>query len=340
MNLEMPLSARQRTRERWSTGMLQERWHLALGAALECSTVLTYTSAVTSYISFCHLHELSTKPTIEKLCFYIVHTSHHIKPSSVKSYLSGICAELKPFYPDIRSIRSSPLVTRTLAGCAKLLGSPVNRKRALTEGDLRTIIRASPHQPRHDDLLFLAIVLVGWHCLMRLGELVDNDTVSLRDFRKTIARLSVKFHPDPRPHCSFFLPMHKADRLFEGSTVVFEKRSSDLDPLRFFNLYLQSRDPLFPHLPQLWLRASGTVPTRSWFMARIRSIFPSNDVAGHSLRAGGATALALAGTPLHQIQSIGRWSSDTFLIYLRKNPILIQGFLAGGSAFDAQQRNH
>ena len=175
---------------------------------------------------------------------------------------------------------------------------------------------------------------------MRLGELVDSDTVSLCDFRKTISRLSVKFHPNPRPHCSFFLPMHKADRLFEGSTVVFEKRASDLDPIHFFQLYLQSRDSAFPHLPQLWLRSSGAVPTRSWFINRIRTIFPSNEVAGHSLRAGGATALALAGTPLHQIQSIGRWSSDTFLIYLRKNPILIQGFLAGGSAFDAQQTNH
>ena len=340
MNLEMPLLVRQRTCEHWSTGMLQEQWHLVLSTALERSTMLTYTSAITSYISFCHLHKLSTEPTIQKLCFYIVHTSHHIKPSLVKSYLSGICTELEPFYPDIHSIRSSPLVTHTLAGCAKLLGSPVNRKRALTKGDLQTIICASPHRPQHDDLLFLAIILMGWHCLMRLGELVDNDTISLHDFRKTITHLSVKFHPEPRPHCSFFLPMHKSDRLFEGSTVVFEKRTSDLDPLHFFNLYLQSCDALFPHLPQLWLCASGAVPMHSWFMTRIRTIFPSNEVAGHSLHAGGATALALASTPLHQIQSIGRWSSDTSLIYLRKNPILIQGFLAGGSAFDAQQRNH
>ena len=245
-----------------------------------------------------------------------MHTSHHIKPSSVKSYLSGICAELKPFYPDIRTIRSSALVTHTLAGCAKLLSTPVNRKRALTEDNLRTIIHASPHRPEHDDLLLLAIILVGWNCLMRLGEIVDNDTVSLCDFRKTISCLSVKFHPLPGPHCSFFLPMHKADRLFEGSTVVFKQHSSDLDPVRFFQLYLQSRDTLFPHLPQLWLCTSGSVPTHSWFMTHIRTIFPSNEVAGHSLRASGVTALALAGTPLHQIQSIGRWSSDTFLIYL------------------------
>ena len=134
--------------------------------------------------------------------------------------------------------------------------------------------------------------------------------------------------------------MHKADWLFEGSTVVFKKRASDLDPILFFQLYLQSRDSHFPHLLQLWLHMSGSVPTHSWFMSHIYSIFPSNEVTGHSLHTGGVTALALAGTTLHQIQSIGWWSLDTFLIYLQKDPILIQGFLAGGSTFDAQQMNH
>jgi len=41
---------------------------------------------------------------VERLCFYIVYMSHHIKPTLIKSYLLGICAELEPFYPNIRSI--------------------------------------------------------------------------------------------------------------------------------------------------------------------------------------------------------------------------------------------
>ena len=99
--------------------------------------------------------------------------------------------------------------------------------------------------------------------------------------------------------------MHKADRFFEGSTIVLQERHGSLDPLKIFRQYLRSRDHLFPHLPELWLRSSGKVPTRSWFINRLRSFFPGNDIAGHSLRSGGATALALAGTPLHQIQAIG-----------------------------------
>ena len=37
----------------------------------------------------------------------------------------------------------------------------------------------------------------------------------------------------------------------------------------------------------------------------------------HSLRAGFACALMLAGIPLQEIQKLGRWSSNTYLIYLR-----------------------
>src|SRR5258708_31601323 len=101
-------------------GTFREQWTLALGAALEWSTAHTYSSAASSYITFCDLHHFPTKPTVERLCFYIVYMSHFIKPTSVKSYLSGICAELEPFYPDIHSICSSTLVNHMLSGCTKL----------------------------------------------------------------------------------------------------------------------------------------------------------------------------------------------------------------------------
>ena len=179
MNLGIPSSAHQHQHLHWLMGTFHEQWMLALSAVVECSTAHTYTSATTSYINFCDLHNFSTEPTVERLCFYIIYMSHHIKPTSVKSYLLGICAKLEPFYPDICSIHSSKLINCTLTGCTKLYGSPAKRKHVLTESDLLLIIHSTPHCPSHDDLLFNAIILVGWHCLLRLGELVDYDTASL-----------------------------------------------------------------------------------------------------------------------------------------------------------------
>ena len=46
------------------------------------------------------------------------------------------------------------------------------------------------------------------------------------------------------------------------------------------------------------------------------------------MRAGGATALAERGTAPMLIQTAGRWTSDTFNRYVRKNPFLFEALLS------------
>ena len=305
MNIKLCPSTSQPKRQTWSLRHLREARAIALGAALERSMARTYSSALVSYLSFCDSHNFSREPTPDTLSFFVVYMCHHIKPTSVASYLSGICSELEVIWPEVRTHRNSKLVSRTLAGCTKLFRTPATRKHPLMESDLIILQQSIPSTPSHDDLLFIAITFTGWHCLMRLGELVDPDSVALRSYRKTIDRCSIQFKSIPRPHVSFLLPMHKADRFYEGSTVVLEERLGSLDPLKIFRQYLLSRDRSFLHLPELWLHCSGKVPTQSWYIDCLRSLFPTNEIAGHSLRSGRATALALAGTPLHQIQAIG-----------------------------------
>jgi hypothetical protein len=177
----------------------------------------------------------------------------------------------------------------------------------------------------HDELLFFVILLVGFHALMRLGELVWPDKKALQDYRKVTKQSTVEFLPEG---FSFFLPGHKADKFFEGNRVIVQCNAAGDDPDAPFRKYLTSRDNIFPFHAELWLRADGSIPTRSWFIRNLRAHFPSN-VAGHSLRVGGATALAQASIPPHIIQAIGRWASDTFQIYIRQHPMLLAAFLFG-----------
>ena len=72
----------------------------------------------------------------------------------------------------------------------------------------------------------------------------------------------------------------------------------------------------------------GQVPTRHWFMSRLCRFFPK-EIASHSMRSGSTTSLAEAGADLTTIQAVGRWSSDTFRIYIQKNPVLIHAVLFG-----------
>jgi len=58
-------------------------------------------------------------------------------------------------------------------------------------------------------------------------------------------------------------------------------------------------------LDWLSLKTDGHVPSRSWFLNKLKKLFTDENVAGHLLRSGGTTVLALAGVPLNCIQSIG-----------------------------------
>lgn len=325
MNLP-PLSSRQPARTAWTRERLQYERTVAIGSAIDRSTSITYTSALQSYLTFCHLHSFPIDPTPDTLSFFTVYMSHHIKPTSVDSYLSGICNQLEPFFPDVREARRHRLVTRTLRGCKKLRGVATQRKRPLHRNELADLAPTYSTSNSHNDLLFFTILLTGFFGLMRLGELVVPNRLELQDPRKITMRPSVELLSNG---FAFFLPGHKADRFFEGNRIIIQETAAADDPVGPFKRYLTSRDKLFPFHPQLWLRANGSSPTRNWFLRRLKRHFDEPDVAGHSLRAGGATALAEAGIPSHIIQAIGRWSSNTFQIYIRQHPVLLAALLYG-----------
>ena len=301
---------------------------ISLGYSLDASSFGSYTSALNSYITFCNLHALPIDPSPDTLSFYIVFLSTHIKPDSVNSYLSGICRQLEAFYPEVRRNRKSLLVSRTMTGCMRRFGSPVKRKAPLSHANLLFVLDSIVSNPSHDDLLFAALMLTGFHGLLRLGELVFPDKKKLRNYRKISLRHSVSVLPS---QYSFFLPSHKADPFFEGNIILIQKNKTPTDPHKPFLAYLASRDDRFPIHPELWLTSSGCVPTRHWFIKRLRTFFPQ-EIAGQSLRSGGATSLAEAGAHLDTIQAAGRWASKAFRIYLRKNPVLLHAIIFGRPA--------
>jgi len=210
------LSRRPR-RETWTHERLRRECAVAVSCAIEPGSASSYSSAIRSYFTFCSSHNFLVDPTPDTLSFYAVYMAHHIKPKSVASYLSGVCNQLEPFFPDVRANRRHWLVTKTLEGCQKMFLSTISRKRPISHSELATISREYSLSSSFDDLLFLAILLTGFHGLMRLGELTWPDKKSLQDYRKVVMRNSVSFSPKS---FQFLLPGHKADRFFEGNTIL------------------------------------------------------------------------------------------------------------------------
>ena len=328
--IDSGVKSKQKRRVAWARERLLRERAIALGQAIDISTWKNYGSALNSYLTFVRLHNFPVEPTADTISFFTVFMCHHIKPDSVDTYLSGICQQLEPYFPSVRDIRKSMLCKRTLTGCKRLRGVPTKRKRALTLLDLQIVINHYANSTSHDDLLFLSQLLTGFFALMRLGELTISDDKSLLDYRKITSRTSVSLSND---NYRFFLPSHKADKFFEGNIVIIQRHTGSIDPLHFFRKYLDSRDRLFPFSPDLWLKADGSRPSRSFFIRRMRLFF-TDDIAGQSMRAGGATSLAENGVPPHLIQAIGRWASPAFQIYIRKNPVLLQALLFGRAAHD------
>jgi len=145
---------------------------------------------------------------------------HHIKPSSVATYLSGICQQLEPYFPNIHAACNSALVHRTLQGCRCLCATPTTCKHALTLADLETVINTLAGSVDHDDIPFLAQLLMGFFALFRLGKMTYPDDPELHDPCKVTKRTSVCF---TNTSFQFFLPGHKADRFFKGNMIIVRK---------------------------------------------------------------------------------------------------------------------
>ena len=153
------------------------------------------------------------------------------------------------------------------------------------------------------------------------------DNMWLQNWRKVTRWSTIKIQGT---HYEFLLPGHKADCYFEGNKIINAERFSHT-PLAHFSKYLASRDRLHLIVSPLWLTAAGKIPTRSFFISRLRFFFDT-DIAGQSMRAGGATALAEHGVSPAIIQASGQWASEAFRVYIRKNPTLLQGLVHARTA--------
>ena len=101
---------------------------------------------------------------------------------------------------------------------------------------------------------------------------------------------------------SIVLPSHKADPFFkENHIIIKRKQYCNLNPLAVFQAYWHSHNALFSLSLPLWVTSKGTVSTRYFFISQMQWHF-DHDIAGQSMRAGGATSLAENRVPPSLIQ--------------------------------------
>lgn len=289
--------------------------------SLALSTHRGYDSANKSWALFIRTYGFPERPSSFSLRLYAAFLAHRgIKHPD--KFFSALAYKFGGVVRDWESIRSHPDVTRALVGATRANARMAKRSPPLLPEHLVLFLRSTLSRSRsHDDLLALAMAVIGFGALLRLGEMVEPQRLEDRDPRKYIRRDSSRLVGDSEFH--FKLPYHKADRMWKGSNVVILDVNSipDFNFVKLIRLYLASRDRTVPSSPFLFVRSDGSLPPREWFIARLRVIAPS--VSGHGLRAGGATFLSSIGVSAEVIMRMGRWSSAAWQVYLRSQPALL-----------------
>ena len=114
----------------------------------------------------------------------------------------------------------------------------------------------------------------------------------------------------------------KTDTGRAGYQVVLGGTGDDLCPVTALLTYLARRGDKPGALFQ-W--KDGTPLSKSKFVEAVRQALsaahlPAQDYAGHSFRIGAATTAAMEGVEDSTIQTLGRWRSTSYLLYIRMDP--------------------
>jgi hypothetical protein len=306
--------ARHKTRPPLDLAAIDNRASFLQASSIELSTKRGYQTGAKDYITFCVNHHLPINPTPLTLSRYIAYTSQFI--ASAPKYLSGARHFLQEVYPDFDENRKHPTVQSTIRGSKKVRADPVTRKLPLRISHLAAFLQHAVSTTSYDTLLFATILVCAFFGCHRMGELVLT-TKAQMDWRKVIKCSSLTFFDN---RAQYHLPYHKTDPFYRGTDILFSKHDI-VNPVDLLREYASIRDSLHGPRPPLFIRADGSIPTRSWFSS-IFFTFLSQDYGGHSARAGGATYYASLGLSESVIQAIGRWSSAAWKIYIRDNPTI------------------
>ncbi|PBK98159.1 hypothetical protein ARMGADRAFT_1043994 [Armillaria gallica] len=189
--------SRQKACEPWTLEKLYHERCLALGSAIDMSTLGPYNSALNSYITFCKIHNFPIKPTGDTMSYFVVFMSAYIKPDSVSTCLGSVTA-----------LKTSFLTFARSGTCQLLKGSKVKCKSLLSHDDIHHAISTLGQSSDYNDCLFLALLVTGFNGLLKI-----------------IHRTSIEWLPEGY---AFFLPVHKADTAFEGNKSMHAGSATDL----------------------------------------------------------------------------------------------------------------
>jgi hypothetical protein len=220
--------------------------------------------------------------------------------------------------------RMSFLLYSVLRGIQRQHACKKRRREALTCDKLNVllaVLQGLPELSVGDRTMYAAALTLGVYGLCRCGEITSPTTTSQDDKSPRLEDVRVFRDEHGRAtHYEFTVRGSKTDIFRQGATLRVYATGTAYCPVALMERYLRTSAGRAPGAP-LFVRTDGRNLTRDNVNTRIKDLarragFNPERFSTHSMRAGGATSLALLGYSAATIQRLGRWVSDVYTTYI------------------------
>ena len=300
--------------------------HRLLQQALAPSTLRSYEIAQRRYLTFCTKINISPFPVNEtSLCRYVANLANDkLRFQTIKCYLSAIrYLQIMSGFGD-PYMASMPILEYLLKGVkrdqAKQNPESTRSRLPITPAILRSLrSELDKESTKWNNIMLWAACCTCFFGFLRSGEI----TVPSQGDYDSSAHLSygdVTFDSEHSPTMAQInIKASKTDPFRKGVTICVGRTDNDLCPVAALAAYTTIRGtndgPFF-------VLENRAPLTREQFVKMIKGKLSAAGInpscySGHSFRIGAATTAAACGVEDSLIQTLGRWKSAAYLLYVR-----------------------
>ncbi|KAJ6621519.1 hypothetical protein B0H10DRAFT_2163107 [Mycena sp. CBHHK59/15] len=170
----------------------------------------------------------------------------------------------------------------------------------------------------------------SFYSAARIGELTVK-TLQAFDPSVHVKRSNVRKETDPQGRCMTVIGVPWTKSPASGEDLFYAAQNGPTDLKRAFANHLHvNQPPLHLHLFAYRHKNSHRPLTKSAFIGHVHKALKAANLEplqGHGIRIGATLFYLLRGTPFDVVKTIGRWSSDAFLLYLRKHAQIMAPYM-------------
>ena len=300
-------------------------------ASFAHSTKSTYGTGLAKFHNYCDtigLPEINRTPcTTTILAGFITYLSGFYSKSAINNFIAAVKAwntvNMIPIDIDDK------IINTLLKGAAKIQPLPLPRREPLTVQQLRCIL-SHLNLACHEQAAVAACLTTTFFCCARLGEFTVPMIKSFNP-KEHVTVSNISFQKDRyfNKVTAFKIPRTKTNPL--GEVLFWAPQETQVDPQKFLYNHLKLNEPLpNEHLFSFKTHNKKIPMSRTIFLRNVHTaahLAGFTFTAGHSIRIGSTLEYLLRGVPFEVVKQIGRWSSNSFSLYLREHARILAPYI-------------